>query len=99
VLFSQLFDRARHELLSTASRAIRLGVDRNHLIGAGEQSLEVFGGKLWGAGEDDAQWLSHGLLDKGNTQTCRSGLAREGRNPVSLMDRVAWFADKSAPTG
>jgi hypothetical protein len=62
VLHSELLDRAWHQLLTASRRAIGLGVDRDHFIRAVEQGFEVFGGEFRGAGEDDAQWLSHGLL-------------------------------------
>ncbi|RMU78088.1 hypothetical protein ALP24_05654 [Pseudomonas syringae pv. aptata] len=62
VLQRQLLDRAGHQLLSTTGRAIGLGVHGNDLVRAVEQGLEVFGGEFRGAGEDDAQWLSHGVL-------------------------------------
>ena len=48
-------DRARHQLLATAGRAIRLGVDRDDLVLAGQQGLEVLGGEFRGAGKDDTQ--------------------------------------------
>ncbi len=62
MLQRQLLDRAGHQLLSTTGRAIGLGVHGDDLVRAVEQGLEVFGGKFRGAGEDDAQWLSHGVL-------------------------------------
>jgi hypothetical protein len=53
-----VLDRTWHQLLATAGRAVRLGVDRHDLVRAVEQGLEVFGGEFWGAGKDDA----HGVL-------------------------------------
>ena len=58
----ELLDRAWHQLLPAPGRTIRLGVNRDDLVRAVEQCLEVFSGEFWGAGKDDAQWLSHGLL-------------------------------------
>ncbi|MNW06417.1 hypothetical protein D3C71_2028160 [compost metagenome] len=58
VLLRQLLDRAGHQLLPAAGWPVRLGIDRDNLIGAVEQGFEVFGGKLGGAREDDA----HGVL-------------------------------------
>jgi len=55
VLDGELFDRARHQLLTTTRRAVRLGVDGNDVVLAGQQSLEVFGGEFRGAGKDDTQ--------------------------------------------
>ncbi|MNT49060.1 hypothetical protein D3C72_1858870 [compost metagenome] len=60
VLQSKLLDRARHQFLPATGRTIRLGVDRDDLVRAVEQGLEVFGGEFRGAGKDNAQWLSHG---------------------------------------
>ena len=45
--------------LPATGRTIRLGVDRNDLVRAVQQGLEVFGGKFRGTGKNDAQWLSH----------------------------------------
>ncbi|MNH40482.1 hypothetical protein D3C79_1018070 [compost metagenome] len=60
VLQSKLLDRARHQFLPATGRTIRLGVDRDDLVRAAQQGLEVFGGEFRGAGKDNAQWLSHG---------------------------------------
>ena len=42
VFHSELLDRAGHQLLTTAGRAIRLGVHRDDLVRRVEQGLEVF---------------------------------------------------------
>ena len=55
VLKGQLFDRAWHQLLPVPCRTIRLGVNRDNLIRAVEQRLEMFSGKFGGASKDDAQ--------------------------------------------
>ncbi len=56
----QLLDRAGHHFLPPAGRPIRLGVHRDHLMGAIEQGLEVVGSKLGGTRKNDA----HGPLLK-----------------------------------
>jgi len=58
VLQSQLFDRAGHQFLPAAGRAIRLGIDGYDLPARVEQGLQVLGGEFRGAGEDD----THGSL-------------------------------------
>ena len=53
VLDGQLLDRAGHQLVAAAGRAVRLGVDGDDLMLGAEQGLEVFGGELRGASKDD----------------------------------------------